>query len=301
MILLAEQILNGLQYAALLFILSAGLTLVFGVLDVINLAHGSLYMVGAFSAAWVTTQTGSFAAGLLAALLASAMAALLMERLVIAHLYRRGHLDQVLATFGITLIANEGVSIVFGRTPPFVDTPGFLAGSIPILPGLDYPLIRLSFIAVGAAVAASLWLLVTRTRFGMLIRAAADDAETVDALGVDSRRIFMAVFALAGLLCGLAGVVAAPLVAVQVGMGDSILIATFVVIVVGGVGSIRGSLVGALLVGMTDAFGRAYLPTLLGGILPDAAAGTIIPALVSGLVFLLMIAVLLIRPRGIAA
>ncbi len=294
-----EQVLNGLQYAALLFLLSSGLTLVFGVLNVINLAHGAFYMVGAFAAAAVLGRTGSFALAAAAAMAAAALYAVLAERLVIARLYGRGHLDQVLATFGIALFTNEGVSTVFGRASPFIDTPALLAGSVPVLPGLEYPVMRLAFIAVGAAVAGLLWLLIGRTRFGMLVRAGADDAGMVDALGVESRTLFVLVFALGGLLCGLAGVMASPLVAVEVGMGDRVLISTLVVIVVGGVGSVRGSLLGALLLGMVDALGRAYVPAVLGSLLPPAAAATVVPAFVSALTFLLMVAVLLVRPRGL--
>lgn len=299
MLLFVEQSLNGLQYGALLFLMASGLTLVFGVMNVINLAHGSFYMVGAFAAAWTVAATGSFWIAGGAALVAAAAYALLAEVLVIQHLYRRPHLDQVLATFGITLFTNELVSLAFGRTPPFVDIPPALAGSVALLPGLDYPRMRLAFIGAGLAVAVLLWALINRTRLGMLVRAGADDPEMVDALGVDTRRLFAGVFALGGLLCGFAGLMAAPLLAVEIGMGERILISTFVVIVVGGVGSVRGAALGALLVGMTDAFGRATIPDLAAQVLPSGLADPVAGALVSATSFLLMVLVLLLRPRGL--
>ena len=299
MLLLVEQALNGLQYGALLFLLASGLTLVFGVMNVINLTHGSFYMVGAFAGAWTVATTGSFPIAVAAAIAAGAAYALLAEVLVIQHLYRRPHLDQVLATFGLTLFTNELVSLAFGRTPPFVDIPGPLKGSVNLLPGLDYPVMRLSFIAAGLMVALLLWVLINRTRLGMLVRAGADDPEMVDALGVDTRRLFAGVFALGGVLCGFAGIMAAPLLAVEIGMGERILISTFVVIVVGGVGSIRGAAAGALLVGMTDAFGRAYIPELMARVLPAGLADPVGGGLVSAIIFLLMVLVLLVRPRGL--
>ena len=299
MLLFAEQALNGLQYSALLFLLAAGLTLVFGVMGVINLAHGSFYMVGAFAAAFTVARTGSFAIAAFAAVVAGGAYALLTEVLVVQHLYRRPHLDQVLATFGVTLFTNELCSLLFGRTPPFVDIPPLLQGSVQVLPGLNYPVMRLAFIAAGAAVALGLWLLISRTRLGMLVRAGADDPEMVDALGVDTRRLFAAVFALGGLLCGFAGVMAAPLLAVEIGMGERILITTFIVIVVGGVGSVWGALAGALLVGMSDAFGRAYIPGLVADLLPPGLAYPVSGGLVAATTVLLMAVVLLVRPRGL--
>lgn len=299
MLLVLEQALNGLQYGALLFLLAAGLTLVFGVMNVINLTHGSFYMVGAFAAAFTVAQTGSFPLAAFAAVTAGALYALLAEVLVIQHLYRRSHLDQVLATFGLTLFTNELVSLLFGRTPPFVDIPPLLRGSVELVPGLSYPLMRLAFIAAGALVGVGLWLLINRTRLGMLVRAGADDPEMVDALGVDTRRLFAGVFALGGLLCGFAGVMAAPLLAVEIGMGERILITTFVVIVVGGVGSVKGAALGALLVGMSDAMGRALIPGAVAGLLPGHVADTVAGGLVSATTFLLMVLVLLVRPRGL--
>lgn len=219
MLMFLEQVLNGLQYSALLFLLAAGLTLVFGIMNVINLTHGSFYMVGAFCAAAAMAKTGSFGAAALAALAGAGLYGLAAELLVVRHLYRRDHLDQVLATLGMTLFTNELVSMVFGRRPPTMDMPAFLAGSVQVLPGLMYPVMRLAFIAAGVFVAVGLWLLITCTRVGMLVCAGADDREMVDALGIDIRRLYTLIFALGAVLCGFAGVMAAPLLAVEIGTG----------------------------------------------------------------------------------
>jgi branched-chain amino acid transport system permease protein len=299
MILFIEQVLNGLQYGAMLFLLASGLTLIFGIMGVINLTHGAFYMVGAYCAAFAVLGTGSFLVGIVAALLGAGLYAVLVEVAVVQWLYRRDHLYQVLATLGLILFTNEAVSLIFGRRPPLMDVPAFLQGSVPLLPGLDYPLMRLAFIAVGALVAVGLWALVSHTRVGMLIRAGADDREMVDALGINIRRLYTLVFGLGGMLCGLAGVMAAPLLAVEIGMGERVLITTFVVIVVGGVGSVRGALVGALLVGMVDGLGRAYIPQLLQLSLPAATADTLGAGLVSASIYLLMAVVLLLKPNGL--
>ena len=296
-----EQVLNGLQYSALLFLLSAGLTLVFGIMNVINLTHGSFYMVGAFCAAAAASATGSFLAAILAAVAGAGLYGLVVELLVVRHLYRRDHLDQVLATLGLVLFTNELVTIIFGRSPPFVDIPPALSGSLRLLPGLSYPVMRLAFIAAGVLVAIGLWLLISRTRVGMLVRAGADDREMVDALGIDVRRLFMLVFVLGAVLCGFAGVMSAPLLAVQIGMGERILITAFVVIVIGGVGSVRGALIGSLVIGMTDAFGRAYIPSLLSQLMPPQLSDPLSSSLISASAYILMALVLLFRPLGLAA
>jgi branched-chain amino acid transport system permease protein len=299
MYMFIEQALNGLQYSALLFLLSAGLTLIFGIMNVVNLAHGSFYMVGAFCAASAVAITGSFGVAILAAIVSSAVYGLIVERLIISRLYHRDHLDQVLATLGVIFFSNALVTLVFGRSPPFVDIPPFLSGAVPILPGLNYPVMRLAFIGAGVLVAVLLWLLISRTRVGMLVRAGADDSETVEALGINIRRLFMLVFGLGALLCGFAGVMAAPLLAVEIGMGEKILITTFVVIVVGGVGSVRGALVGSLLVGLTDSLGRAYIPIYMSQVLPPTYADSVSSSLVSASIYILMALVLLIKPRGL--
>ena len=299
MILFLEQMLNGLQYGALLFMLASGLTLIFGIMGVINLTHGAFYMVGAYCAAFSYLGTGSFLVAILAALAGAGLYAVAVELAVVQWLYRRDHLYQVLATLGLILFTNEATSLIFGRRPPLLDVPPALRGSITLLPGLDYPLARLVFIVVGALVALGLYGLVNHTRLGMLIRAGADDREMVDALGVNIGRLYTIVFGLGGVLCGLAGVVAAPLLAVEIGMGERILITTFVVIVIGGVGSVRGALAGAVLVGMVDSLGRAYLPDLLRAALPASAADTMSAGLVSASVYVLMALVLLVRPLGL--
>jgi branched-chain amino acid transport system permease protein len=295
-----EQALNGLQYSALLFLLSAGLTLVFGIMNVINLTHGSFYMVGAFCAAAAAAATGSFLAAIVAAVAGAGLYGLLVELLVVRYLYRRDHLDQVLATLGMVLFTNELVTVLFGRSPPFMDIPPALTGSVELLPGLAYPVMRLAFIGAGVLVAVGLWLLISRTRVGMLVRAGADDGEMVDALGVDVRRLFMLVFVMGALLCGFAGVMSAPLLAVQIGMGERILITAFVVIVIGGVGSVRGALIGSLVIGMSDAFGRAYIPLLLARLMPAQLSDPLSSSLISASAYILMALVLLFRPLGLA-
>lgn len=299
MLLFLEQLLNGLQQGVMLFLLAAGLTLVFGIMGLINLAHGSLYMLGAFLCAATVSATGSFVLGVLAALAGCALAGLLVESLVLRHLYARRHLDQVLATFGLILFFNEAVRLVWGPRPLFVAMPEALAGTVELLPGAPYPVYRLAIIAAGAAVAVLLWWLVGHSRLGMQMRAGAADREMLGALGVDSRRLYAAVFALGALLAGLAGALAGPLFAVQVGMGENILILTFVTIVIGGIGSIRGAVAGALLVGLTDTLGRAYLPTVLRLVTDPATADGVGTALASLLIYLLMAVVLVLRPTGL--
>jgi branched-chain amino acid transport system permease protein len=294
-----EQLLNGLQYGAMLFMLASGLTLIFGIMGVINLTHGSFYMVGAYSAAVVTAATGSMALGAVAALAGAALYGAGIEITVVRRLYGRDHLYQVLATFGLILFSNEAMAMLVGRQPLFLEIPPLLSGSVRLLPGLDYPVIRLAFIAVGALVALGLWLLVNHTRLGMLIRAGADDRQMVDALGVDIGRLYTVVFTLGAVLCGIAGVMAAPLLAVEIGMGERILIAGFVVIVVGGVGSVRGALAGALLIGLVDGLGRAYLPQIIQSLLPPSIADTLAAGLVSASIYVIMALVLLVRPLGL--
>ncbi len=299
MLLFLEQLLNGLQFGVMLFLLAAGLTLVFGIMGLINLAHGSLYMLGAYACAATLALTGSFLLGIVAALAAAAAAGVAVEAIVLRKLYARDHLDQVLATFGLILFFNEAVRIVWGPRPLFIDVPAALTGTVELLPGAPYPLYRLAIIVAGIAVAAALWWLVQRTRLGMLIRAGAADRNMLSALGIDTRMLYAGVFALGALLAGLAGALAGPLFAVQIGMGENILILTFVVIVIGGIGSIRGAIAGALLVGMVDTLGRAYLPTALRLIADPATADGVGAALASMLIYLLMAAVLIWRPTGL--
>lgn len=299
--LLLVQALNGLQLGVLLFLMAAGLTLVFGIMNLVNLAHGSLYMLGAYFAAAFQQWTGSFLLGAFLALLATALVGLAVELVVIRGLYARDHLDQVLATFGLILFFNELVRVVWGRAAVFVALPPALAGHVQLLPGVRYPAYRLLIVAVGLAVALFLYLLIARTRLGMLIRAGAANRAMVAALGVDVARLSTGVFALGAALAALAGLMAAPLLSVESGMGEPVLILTFVVIVVGGIGSIRGALVAAVLVGVVDTVGRAFLPLLLGTVLGPQAANQAGPALASMLIYVLMAAVLAFRPAGLFA
>ena len=301
MILLFEQLLNGLQYGVTLFLLAAGLTLIFGIMGVINLAHGALYMVGAFAASWVSIYTGNFWAGLLAGLVASGGIGIAMETGVIRRLYARDHLDQVLATFALILIFNQTTVLVFGRQPLFSALPEIFSGSIEILPGLPYPTYRLFVICVGLAVALGLYLLINKTRIGMLVRAGASNRQMVRALGANIQGLYTAVFALGALLAGLAGVMASPIVSVQVGMGDDFILATFVVVVIGGIGSVKGAFVAGILLGMFDTMLRAYLPATLQQIMPGPEAQALGVGISSMGIYLMMALVLLVRPRGLFA
>ena len=299
MILLIEQLLNGLQFGVFLFLVSAGLTLIFGIMGVINLAHGSLYMVGAYAAAIGMQLTGSFWWGLMMALPAAALTGWLVELVIIRQLYRRDHLDQVLATFGLILFLNELTTICFGRAPLFLSLPETLSISVEILPGLLYPLYRLLIIGTGLLLAFLLYLLISHTRVGMLIRAGTTHREMVEVLGVNLTLLNTGLFVLGALLAGFAGALAGPLISVEVGMGENVLILCFVCIVIGGLGSIRGALFGALLIGMVDTLGRAFLASGLRLILPLEFADSIGAALSSMSVYLLMALVLIFRPQGI--
>jgi branched-chain amino acid transport system permease protein len=301
MILLIEQLLNGLQYGVMLFLLAAGLTLIFGIMGVINLSHGSLYMVGAYAGTWVAAETGSFWLGLPAALVAAAITGFLIETVVVRRLYARDHLDQVLATFALILTFNQLVILIFGRQPVFTTLPGAFSGSIELIPGLPYPTYRLLIIVVGLLVALGLYLLINRTRVGMLVRAGASNRDMVRALGVDIRLLYTIVFGLGALLAGLAGYMAGPVLAVQVGMGEQILLATFVVVVIGGVGSIKGAFVAGIVLGVLDTMLRAFLPTLLRFVMPASEADGVGIALASMGIYLLMAIVLLVRPKGLFA
>jgi branched-chain amino acid transport system permease protein len=299
MIPVIEQVLNGAQFGVMLFLMAAGLTMIFGIMNLINLAHGSFYMVGAYVAAATVASTGSFLLGLAAAVAGAAAVGVATELMVFRRLYERDHLDQVLATFGLILFFNEMVRIIWGSTALYMRVPGFLDGRVELLPGSPYPLYRLAIIAVGLAVAALLYLLIARTRTGMLIRAGAANRIMLGALGVNVRILYTLVFALGAALAALAGVMAGPVFTVESGMGESVLILAFVVIVIGGIGSVRGAFVAALLVGIVDAVGRAYLRPLLALLMSRAAADKAGPALASMLIYLLMAAILFVRPQGL--
>lgn len=297
--LLAVQLLNGLQLGVLLFLIAAGLTLVFGVMDFINLAHGVQYMLGAYLAVTFYMLTGNFFATVVLALVAALIIGLVLEFLVLRHLYDRDHLIQVLATFGIILFVNEAVKVIWGASPLSYPAPEILSGSVQIMDGLLYPVYRLAIIASGLGVAALLWYLVTRTRVGMLVRAGASNAPMVSALGVDIRRLFMIVFGFGAMLAGFAGVMAGPILSAEPGMGDNLLILAFVVIVIGGIGSIKGALIGAILVGLTDTLGGIFLPELLKLVTDPATATSIGSSLASMAIYILMGAILIWRPTGL--
>ena len=299
LVLVFEQLLNGLQFGVMLFLTAAGLTLVFGVMGLINLAHGSLYMIGAFAAAATAAVTGSFLLAIAASIAAAAAAGALVEMLVIRRLYARDHLDQVLATFALILIFSEATRWLFGSFPLYLNIPDYLAGPVTLPGGLQYPLYRLTIIAAGLAVAGGLFVLITRTRLGIQIRAGESDREMIAALGVDITRLYTVVFALGAALAGLAGALVGALQSVQVGMGEPVLILAFVVIVVGGIGSIKGALIGALLVGLTDTLGRSFLPGIFKLFMEPSSATSIGSALGTMLIYVLMAVVLILRPTGL--
>jgi branched-chain amino acid transport system permease protein len=297
-VLVLEQALNGLQFGLMLFLLAAGLTLVFGVMDMINLAHGSLYMVGAFIAAWLAGRTGSFALGVAGGVVLTGLFGIVLEAGLLRTLYARDHLAQVLATFALILILNDGTKMIFGNDLPLSAPPAF-EGPVQLLPGLSYPSYRLLILAVGAVLALLLWLLVQKTRLGALVRAGASNRTMATAMGVDIPRLFTLVFGIGAALCAVAGAFLGPLLAVQVGMGENILILAFVVIVIGGIGSIRGALVGAILVGCIDTLGRTGLQHMFRAFLPPQWASAAGPAVASIAVYVFMAVVLAFRPQGL--
>jgi branched-chain amino acid transport system permease protein len=297
-LLIVEQLLNGLQFGLMLFLLAAGLTLVFGVMDMINLAHGSLYMVGAFVAAWLVALTGSFVLGVLGAIALTALFGMLLEITLLRTLYARDHLSQVLATFALILILNDGVKMVFGTDLP-LSAPNALAGPVQLMPGLSYPAYRLLILAVGLAIAIGMYALVAKTRLGALVRAGASNRVMTEAMGIDVKRLFTVVFGIGAGLCAVAGALLGPLLAVQVGMGENILILAFVVIVIGGIGSIRGALIGSILVGCVDTLGRTLLQHVFREFLPPQWASAAGPAIASIAVYVFMAVVLAVKPQGL--
>src|SRR5215216_3420310 len=296
MLVIVEQFLNGLQFGLLLFLLAAGLTLVFGIMDFVNLAHGSLYMMGAYFAATFVAWTNSFVLGILLALGATLLLGIALEFIALRHLYGRDHLDQVLATFGLILFFNDAVRLIWGPAGLSLPLPAWLTVPVQIVPGVFYPAYRLSIIVVALAVAALLYIVVMRTRIGMLIRAGASNREMIGALGINIKLLFTLVFGLGAALAGLAGLMQAQILTVQIGMGENILILAFVIIVIG---SFRCAFLAAIFVGMIDTLGRAFLPDLLRMVLSSSAASTAAPALSSMLIYLLMAIVLVVRPEGL--
>ena len=299
MLYFIEQCLNGVQLGMLLFLLAAGLTLIFGIMDLVNLAHGSLYMLGAYFAATFAVFTGSFVLGAILALLATAVTGMVLEVIAIRPLYGRDHLDHVLGTFGLLLFFNELVRLVWGPAGMTLSLPSEMLTAVQILPGVYYPAYRLVIILVTMAVAALLYVVVMRTRLGMLIRAGASNREMVGALGINIKLLYTLVFGLGAALAGFAGLMQAPILTVQIGMGENILILAFVVIIIGGIGSIRGAFVAAMIVGLIDTIGRAFLPDLLRLVLSTNAASTLAHSLSSMLIYMLMAAILVFRPEGL--
>jgi branched-chain amino acid transport system permease protein len=298
--LLVEQCLNGVQFALLLFLMASGLTLIFGIMEQINLAHGSLFMLGAYFSVFFQQMFGSFVVALVLSLIAGFLVGVILELVVFRRLYGRDHLLQVIATFGLILIFNELVRIVWGVAPQYSAVPQNLTGSVS-LGGLQYPAYRIAVIAASLATAVGLFVLIQKSRLGMLIRAGADDRDMVAHLGVNIAVLYTVVFGIGAALAALAGIMAGPLLSVRPGMGEQILILTFVVIVIGGLGSIQGALVGSLLIGLADTLGRAYLGDVMTALMPPAAVSALTNALSSTFIFLIMAAVLVLKPRGLFA
>ena len=297
LILFFEQLLNGIQFGTMLFLMSAGLTLIFGVMGLINLAHGSFYMIGAFSAALIAALTESFWLALLASLAGAAIAGVLI--IIIRRLYRRDHLDQVLATFALILLLSEGVRWCFGAFPLYLNIPNILNGTVVIFDNIIYSKYRLFIIFMGFLIALGLYILITKTRLGIRIRAGQNDRQMISALGVDISKLYTIVFAIGASLAGLAGAMIGAIQSVEVGMGEPILILAFVVIVIGGIGSIKGALVGSILVGVTDTIGRIFLPELLKVFMEPSNATSVGSSIGSMLIYILMALILIIKPSGL--
>ena len=299
MLYFIEQCLNGIQLGMLLFLLAAGLTLIFGIMDLVNLAHGSLYMIGAYFAATFAAWTGSFVAGAALALGATLLVGMALEVVAIRRLYGRDHLDHVLGTFGLILFFNELVRLIWGPAGMTLSLPSQMLSAVQVLPGVYYPAYRLVIIATTLVVALLLYILVMRTRIGMLIRAGASNREMVGALGINIKLLYTLVFGLGAALAGFAGLMQAPILTVQIGMGENILILAFVVIIIGGIGSIRGAFVASIIVGLIDTIGRAFIPDILRLFLSSNAASSLGPSLSSMMIYMLMAAILVFRPEGL--
>src|SRR5215212_3920351 len=299
MLYFIEQCLNGMQLGMLLFLLAAGLTLIFGIMDLVNLAHGSLYMLGAYFAATLVGVTDSFVAGIALGVVATFVAGVVLEVIAIRPLYGRDHLDHVLGTFGLLIFFNDLVRLIWGPAGLTISLPSQMLTAVQVLPGVYYPAFRLVIIVATLAVALLLYVLVMRTRIGMLIRAGASNREMVGALGVNIKLLYTLVFGLGAALAGFAGLMQAPILTVQIGMGENILILAFVVIIIGGIGSIRGAFVAAILVGLIDTVGRAFLPDLLRLFMTTNAASSLGPSISSMMIYLVMAAVLVFRPEGL--
>ncbi len=297
--LILEQAFNGLQAGVTLFLVAAGLTLILGIMDVVFLAHGAQVMIGAYAAAAITAATGNFYIGLLLAVPVTFASGYLLEFLLIRHLYRRDHMEQVLATFGLILFFNELIRIGFGPAALYSDLPPSLSGFVEILPGTPYPVYRLGVILVGLACAVAIHMFVSRTRIGAMVRAGANNPEMTAALGINIKILFRLIFATGACFAGVAGMMLGPITAVQPGMGEPLLILSLVVIIIGGIGSVRGAFIAAIIVGLVDTLGRVFLPAMLRLVVDQATADGAGPAVASMLVYIVMAVVLIFRPTGL--
>ncbi len=298
-LLFVEQILNGIQFGVFLFLVSAGLTLVLGIMNVVNLAHGSLFMLGAYIGATLLTWTDNFLLSIVLMVPIILAIGIVVELIVLRNMYDRDHMDQVLATFGLILFFNQGVIILWGADSQAMNIPAFLDGSFEILPDAPYPVFRLAIIGAGLATAIFLFVLIAHTRIGMLIRAGASNRQMVRALGVNIRLLFTVVFGLGAILAGFAGLMSGPISSVESGMGEDMLILAFVVIVIGGIGSVRGAVVASVIIGIVETVGRSILPFLMKEFISEDAAQTAGPAVASMLMYILMALVLFFKPQGL--
>lgn len=298
-LLLLEQTLNGVQFGVFLFLVSAGLTLVLGIMNVVNLAHGSLFMLGAYYTATIYGWTDNFLLAVVVMVPLALVSGILIEVIALRTMYDRDHMDQVLATFGLILFFNESVRLVWGAESQPMPVPEFLAGSVELIPETPYPVFRLAVIVVGLAIGLALFLLITRTRLGMLIRAGASNRAMVGALGINIQLLYTLVFGLGAILAGFAGLMAGPLQSVEPGMGEDMLILAFVVIVIGGIGSVRGAVIASVIVGIVEVVGRSILPFAMARFMGENAAQTAGPAVASMLIYVLMAAVLFLKPEGL--
>ncbi len=297
--LLFVQVLNGLQLGLLLFLVASGLTLVFGILDFVNLAHGSIYMIGAFIGASLTLLLGNFLLAVLIAVPLTGVLGYLIERFVARQLYDKDHLDHVLGTFGLILVLDTSAHIIWGPAGITVPLPAWLDGQVALFTGVVFPTFRLLIISVGLAVAAGLFWLVNYTKLGMLIRAGASNRTMVSALGIDIQTLFALVFALGAMLAGLAGMLIAPITTASIGMGGQIIITAFVVIIIGGIGSMKGAFIGAIIIGLIDTLGRSFLDQLFELFMSESAAETAAPAVSAMMIYILMAIILAVKPQGL--
>ena len=289
--LFIEQVFNGLQLGMILFLMAVGVTLTFGVMNLINLAHGSMLMIGAFLIAFATSSVPSFGLAVLLAMCMVFVLSWIIERVLVKHLYTKPHLDQVLASFGLSIVLNDGVIMIWGREPLYVNLPTWLEGPVQLTSTFSYPLYRLSITGVAILAGLALWFLLTQTRLGMQIRAGAEKREMIGALGVNINFLFTVVFAISAMLSALGGVMLGPMISVQSGMGDPLLILSLAVVVIGGIGSLKGALYAALLVGLVDTLGRMVWPSLLGPLVGNIVSNAAI--------YILMALVIAIRPSGL--